>query len=579
MNPLFSCTNVGDRTSTDLMACLLRDLSRAGRLLAWALAVAAFSFAQISHDLDSPAETAAALAKKAKKAVKAGDTAEAYIYYSEASALQPKKRAYRARMEALQTRAIRQSKSSVAGSAVSKAGSEAGHHELAPHELSPEDVFDSLTARDMANARPLEGAQRLKPRAGSQEFDLTGDARSLWDTVAARFGLEAVYDGDYPRGGERVRFRLDRADYRDALHALEASTSSFVIPLSPRIFMVAKDTQTKRQQLEQTLTLAVPVPYSLTSQELMEIAQTVRQITDIQKIGLNSATNQIVMRDRVSRVVAAQALLRELTAARAETLIDIEYLEVTDSDMVQFGVSPTNQFQVFYLGHFLNNAVTLPSGITNLITFGGGKTLIGITAAEAQALFNETTSSSRLLYRSQVRAQSGQEATFHVGDRYPVITSGYFGAVPPNQQGQVYAPPPAFTFEDLGIEVKVKPFVHGANEMTLSVETSFEVLTGLATNGIPVIGNRKVKTDARVRNDEWTVVAGLTDSTRAKSISGIWGFADAPILGPLFKQTTTNRESGYVLIGVRPHLLSLPPDQIATKTIAFGTETRAITPL
>jgi type II secretory pathway component GspD/PulD (secretin) len=343
--------------------------------------------------------------------------------------------------------------------------------------------------------------------------------------------------------------------------------------------MIAKDTPTKRQQLEQTLTVSVPVPYSLTSQELMEIAQTVRQITDVQKLGLNSATNQIVMRDRVSRVVAAQALLQELTAARAETLIDVEYLEVTESDLVKFGFSPSNQFQVFYLGHILNNVTSLPSGITNLITFGGGKTLIGITPLEAQALFNETVSSSRLLYRSQVRAQSGQAVTFHAGQRYPVVTAGYYGAVPANQQGNVYAPPPSFTYEDLGIAVKVTPHVHGADEMTVSVETSFEVLTGLANNGIPIIGNRKVKTDSRVRDGEWTVVAGLTNYSRSKSITGFWGFADAPLLGSFFKQTSTDKESGYVLIGVRPHLLSLPPDQMATKTIAFGTETRAISPL
>ena len=553
------------------MACVLRNLWRAGRLLGWALLAVGFGLSQISHDLDSPAETAAALAKKAKKSLKAGDSTEAYIFYSEASALQPKNRRYRTRMEALQASANRQSKSSTSPAA--------GAGDAEHHELAPEDVFDSLTARDIATARPLENAQRLRPTGGAQPFDLTGDARSLWDTVAGRFGLEAVYDGDYPRGGDRIRFHIDRADYRDALHALEAATSSFVIPLSSRIFMVAKDTQTKRQQLEQTLTLAVPVPYSITTQELTEIAQTVRQITDIQKIGLNSASNQIVMRDRVSRVVAAQALLQELTAARAETLIDIEYLEVTDTDMVQYGFSPTNQFQVIYLGHVLNNVAKIPSGVTNLITFGGGKTLIGITAAEAQMLFNQTISTSRLLYRSQVRAQSGQAATFHAGERYPVITAGYFGSVPANQQSQVYAPAPSFTYEDLGIAVKVTPHVHGADEMTLSVETSFEVLTGQANNGIPIIGNRKVKTDARVRDDEWTVVAGLSDSTRSKSISGIWGLADAPILGPFFKQTTTNKESGYVLIGVRPHLLSLPPDQMATKTIAFGTETRAITPL
>ena len=554
------------------MACVSRNFGRTGRLLGCALLAAAFSLSQISHSLDSPSETAAAFAKKAKKALKKGDSAQAYIFYSEASALQPKKRQYRARMEALQTRAIRESKSSSAPSAGPDRDTE--HHELAT-----EDVFDSLTARDIASARPLEGAQRLKPTAGAQEFDLNGDARMLWDTIAARFGLEAVYDGDYPRGGDRLRFRVDHADHRDALHALEAATSSFVIPLSSRLFMVAKDTQTKRQQLEQTLTLAVPVPWSLTTQELTEIAQTVRQITDIQKIGLNSAANQIVMRDRVSRVRAAQALLQELTAARAETLIEVEYLEVTDSDMVKFGFSPSNQFQVFYLGHILNNVTTLPKGITNLITFAGGKTLLGITPLEAQALFNESVSTSRVLSRSQLRAQSGQAATFHAGERYPVVTSGYYGAVPANQQSQVYAPPPSFTFEDLGIAIKVTPHVHAADEMTLSVETSFEVLTGQANNGIPIIGNRKVKTDARVRDGEWTVVAGLSDYTRARSISGTWGLADAPILGGFFRQTSTDKESGYLLIGVRPHLLSLPPDQIATKAIAFGTETRAITPL
>ncbi|HWD99391.1 MAG TPA: type II and III secretion system protein, partial [Bryobacteraceae bacterium] len=447
------------------------------------------------------------------------------------------------------------------------------------HELAPEDVFDSMTAREIANARTLEGAQRLKPSPGTQTFDLHGDARSLWDAVAQRFGLEAVYDGDYPKGGEAARFRIDRADYRDALHGLEAATSSFVVPLSSRVFMVAKDTQTKRQQLEQTLTLAVRLPDALTTQELTEVAQAVRQVTDVQKIAWDSADSQIVMRDRVSRVLAAQALLQQLMAARAETLIDLEYIEVTDSDIVNYGFNVTNQLSAIYLGQILNNVVSVPSGITNLLTFGGGKTLVGITAAQVQALFNETISSSRILYHSQLRAASGQAATFHAGDRYPVITSGYFGAVPANLQSQVYAPPPSFTFEDLGIAFKVTPHVHGMDEMTLSVETSFEVLSGQANNGIPIIGNRKVKTDARVRDDEWTILAGLTDSTRAKTVSGVWGLADAPIFGNFFKQTETDKESGYVLIGIRPHLLSLPPGEMATKAIAFGTEARAITPL
>jgi Flp pilus assembly secretin CpaC len=547
------------------MARISRKWARFSGLLCCAFALAAH--AEISHKADSPSELAEAYAKKARKAIKANHATDAYVLYSEAAALQPKKRAYRARMEALQRRALEESKSS--------AESTPSEH----HELAPEDVFDSMTAREIANARTLEGAQRLKPLPGSQAFDLHGDARSLWDAVAQRFGLEVVYDGDYPKGGEATRFRIDRADYRDAMHDLEAATSSFVVPLSSRVFMIAKDTQARRQQLEQTLTLAVRLPDALTTQELTEVAQAVRQVTDVQKIAWDSADNQIVMRDRVSRVLAAQALLQQLMAARPEALIDLEYLEVSDSDVVNYGFNVTNQLSAIYLGHIFNNIVSVPSGITNLLTFGGGKTLVGITTAQVQALFNQTISSSRLLYRSQLRAQSGQAATFHAGERYPVITSGYFGAVPANLQSQVYAPAPSFTYEDLGIAVKVTPHVHGMDEMTLSVETSFEVLSGQANNGIPIIGNRKVKTDARVRDDEWTIVAGLSDSTRSKVVSGVWGLADAPIFGNLFKQTETDKESGYVLIGIRPHLLSMPPGEMTTKAIAFGTEARAITPL
>ena len=63
-----------------------------------------------------------------------------------------------------------------------------------------------------------------------QDFDLTGTARTLFDQVAQRFGLETVYDGDYPAAGPQIRFRISGIDYREALHDLEAMTSSFVFP-------------------------------------------------------------------------------------------------------------------------------------------------------------------------------------------------------------------------------------------------------------------------------------------------------------------------------------------------------------
>src|SRR3954462_5166534 len=65
-----------------------------------------------SGQADSPREQAAALAKRAKKALKDSKNAEAYLFYSEAAAVQPNNKKLKQKMEALQSRAALASKAS-----------------------------------------------------------------------------------------------------------------------------------------------------------------------------------------------------------------------------------------------------------------------------------------------------------------------------------------------------------------------------------------------------------------------------------------------------------------------------------
>lgn len=523
---------------------------------------------------DSPKEQAAALAKKARKAAKDDKAADAYLFYSEASALQPKNKKLKQKMQALQSRAALASKPVPPQSADDDSDAEAP-----PADIPPEDVFDSLTAREYALSRQLQAPPRLKPLPGLQSFDLRGTPRTLFDQVAQRFGLETVYDGDYPTTAPQIRFQIRNIDYREALHDLEAITNSFVIPLSPRLFMVAQDNPSKRNDLEQQIVVSVPVPSILTNQQLTELAQAVKQATNIDKISFDPTQDEIIIRDRISRALPAQALLRQLISWRPEVMVEIEFLEVTDDDLINYGFNVTNQFNAIPLGSILNNVVTFPQGTTALLSFGGGKTLIGLTVAQAQALFNETTSVAKTLYRATVRSVDGQPATFHVGEKYPVITQQYAGAVQPGTTSQVYAPPPSFTFENLGAEVKVTPHIHGTEGVTLGVETSFELLAGTSVNSIPVIGRRELKSEVRLLDGEWAIVAGMTGTTESKSISGFWGLANLPLIGNLFKQTTKDKSHENLLVAIRPHILSLAPDQIVTPALRVGPENRPYNPL
>lgn len=140
-------------------------------------------------------------------------------------------------------------------------------------------------------------------------------------------------------------------------------------------------------------------------------------------------------------------------------------------------------------------------------------------------------------------------------------------------------PPPSFTFEDLGVNLKVTPRIHGMDEVTLDLETEFKVVSGQSLNGIPVISSRKITTKLRLREGEWGVVAGLLTSSEARTIHGIAGLSSIPVLGQLLRKTNKDESTSDVLLILKPTLLNLPLDQYVTPTISTGSDTRPLTPL
>ncbi|HVW09091.1 MAG TPA: hypothetical protein VHC90_10950, partial [Bryobacteraceae bacterium] len=433
---------------------------------------------------DPPSELAAAIARDGKRAEKAGDLAQAYTYYSQAAALQPKNRSYRKHAAALQVAGAKQIRKAAGGEsptvAAPAADTTAGGGVWQGH-VPADLLFDSVTARELSMERHLSSPPVLAAAPGRFDFDLSDTPRNLYQKVAARYGLQVVFDSDFSAvPSQPVRFRITDVDYRQAFDALQVSTGTFIVPIGTHAIMVARDTVQKRNDLEQYVVLTLPVPQVITAQELTEIVQVVRQTTNVEKIGWDTQTDQLVVRDRVSRASLAQALLGQLFAYHPEVMVELEVLQVTNSDIINYGFSVTNTFQLIPLGNIMNNVISVPSGVTNLLTFGGGKTLVGIAAAQVQAMFNEGISDSRSLYTARLRAASGSAGVFHVGEKYPMITSGFVNGSTGSAGGTSpsFVAPPAITFEDLGLEMKITPTVHGADDVSMGIEASYEALSG-----------------------------------------------------------------------------------------------------
>jgi tetratricopeptide (TPR) repeat protein len=134
--------------------------------------------------------------------------------------------------------------------------------------------------------------------------------------------------------------------------------------------------------------------------------------------------------------------------------------------------------------------------------------------------------------------------------------------------GTAQTPYPASEYVDLGVKIKATPTLHPNNEVTLLLEFEIRALAGSSVNGIPVLSNRTLTQTVRVKEDEPTLIGGLTDTEETRSITGLPGFAEIPVAGYLFGTRNNSLQDTELLIVVTPRKVRLA-DHL-TRTIFAG---------
>ena len=160
-----------------------------------------------------------------------------------------------------------------------------------------------------------------------------------------------------------------------------------------------------------------------------------------------------------------------------------------------------------------------------------------------------------------MRAAQGNQVSFLLGTRYPILnaqfapvfnTSAISGVLGNNSYR---APFPSFTYEDLGLNVKAKPTIHGNGDVSLDIDLSIRALAGTSINGVPVISNRAYKGQVTVQDGESAVVAGYVTQSEQGTRDGIPAFGQIPGLRKATSSNQKDENQNELLVVVTPHIV------------------------
>src|SRR4029077_3237939 len=197
-------------------------------------------------------------------------------------------------------------------------------------------------------------------------------------------------------------------------------------------------------------------------------------------------------------------------------------------------------------------------------------TIPGVTASAVMG-----ASDTKILQNPQIRALDGQKATLKIGDRVPVATGSFqpgIGGVGINPLVNTQ-----FQYLDVGVNIDITPKVHAGREVTLKISLDISSVTShVNIGGIdqPVIGQRKIEHEIRLREGEVNLLGGMLEDQQTKSLTGIPGLSQIPLLKYLFSQTQADHSENEIVFALIPHIVRSPEiSELSQREIATGTAT------
>jgi len=269
-------------------------------------------------------------------------------------------------------------------------------------------------------------------------------------------------------------------------------------------------------------------------------------------VRVNSSTNSVSLCGPAAVVERIKEDLRAIDQAPRQIMIEALITEVSEDHLKEFGLDASlSAWQGDVLAPNRAGAFQMPLGDvsdSSLQIFGmrsgdvWDKWSLNYELA-LRALFMDGKVKVRASPR--LATAEGQPARIFVGkDEYHTI--GTYSGTYFSTRLEVIK---------VGITLEIVPYVAEDGRITVEVKTTVSDVAGMSVTGLPVVSTRDVDTKITVQNGESIVIGGLQNETEFSSIKKLPLLGDIPILGALFRNTSTSKRTSNIIIVITPRLV------------------------
>ena len=327
-----------------------------------------------------------------------------------------------------------------------------------------------------------------------------------------------------------VNFIFDK-DFRDFLHSVEVENKTFheilrmlclVSNAQFRILdrntvLVYQDQFAKKQLFDlkgiKTFYLS-NIKAEDAKKLLMSMFTTAGQQVLIQE---EPNLNALIVRADINTLTEIERFIPNIDLEKNEVEINVEIMEINRSLINKLGTDFGSAIFNFEAGaQAPDENSPYPINVKDL-----GKMDFYLTIPTLAINLLESNENNKLIAKPNLRGIDGEEIAFMVGDEVPIPETQYSAIA---AGGINTVPLTTYRYKNVGVEIKITPFIHQNDEVTMKTKLTINFLTGSGVSTtFPIIGKREIENTIRLKQGETNIIGGFIRDDIRGSLSGIAG--------------------------------------------------------